>query len=194
MSLLLQNALANASGVNPRPILFVSLLLLVIALASMRLSYVLSHWKIYRASPAHIWHPADGGMSLYGGIAAVLSSPPILQIWNFSFGQFWDLTVPSIFLGITFARLGCLHRGCCAGRPGSGPFVFDLPDQNGNRRKRYPVQLLEAALALAITLVTISMQGRSASPGHLFGLSIAFYCAIRLLLDTLRDRNPYDLF
>src|SRR2546428_5537412 len=98
--------------------------------------------------------------------------------------RFWaDFSVGFVFFGgllgavLTGAGIGCFFAGCCHGRSG------------------HPVQLYEA-LGLALVALTCRhvlgrVEAGVASRGTAFRVYLAFYGALRVLLDPLRaDGRP----
>jgi len=113
--------------------------------------------------------------------AAVLGLPP---------GVLLDVTTPGIFLGMAVGRPGCFLTGCCAGRPTSSRWGLWSSDRRLATR-RFPVQLVEAAVALLIGITTLALvlAVRTPVPGAVFAGAIAAYTFARQLLFPLRTES-----
>lgn len=91
-----------------------------------------------------------------------------------------DLITPAYPLALFFMKLGCFCAGCCEGIPCS----FGLYNMQ-SERVEFPVQLLEAAVALGIFFFLRSYR-RKAAEGTLFPMYIILYCATRFFSEFLR--------
>jgi phosphatidylglycerol:prolipoprotein diacylglycerol transferase len=180
---------SSLGGVHPGRVTVAAILLLFPALIGARLLFVATHWQQFQ-DRRRIFHAADGGAAMYGGIfLAVPFSVPLLSAFGVSFGSFWDVASFSILIGMFFARLGCLLRGCCAGRQTFGWFGMYLPDSHGVWARRIPAQLLEAAAALLILGLAVLLWRKHPSPGSIFLLVITAYGAARVLLECTRQEQ-----
>jgi phosphatidylglycerol:prolipoprotein diacylglycerol transferase len=158
---------AHAAGLDALRIFAATLLLIPPALVGARLLYVGTRWRDYRRDPRRIWRRGEAGAAHYGGLGVALAlSVPVLAVLRVPLGAFWDATAPAMLLTLAFARVGCWLNGCCAGRPGS----------------RVPVQLLEAAWALALLALSLALWGRLPFPGASFLVLAAIYATGRLAL------------
>ena len=137
------NHVARRAGLNPDGVTLAMLLLTIPALVGARLLFVSTHWESYRRERRRIWRRSDGGLSVYGGLLAVLVSAPIVSSLNVPFAAFWDVAVFSILIGMVLGRFGCLLNGCCAGKPCERPGALRLPGEDGVWRRRIPTQILE---------------------------------------------------
>lgn len=103
-------------------------------------------------------------------------------------GLLLDATAPGVFLAMAIGRPGCFLGGCCVGRPTSSRWGLWSSDRRIGVR-RIPVQLLEAAMALAIGTLALFSAGPLPLPGALFVGAVAAYTVGRQLLFPLR-REP----
>lgn len=103
-------------------------------------------------------------------------------------GALLDATAPGLFLGMAVGRPGCFLSGCCAGRPTSSRWGLWSSDRRLAIR-RHPVQLAEAALALAIGLgsLAVDLTVTQAFGGAVFAGAVAAYTFGRQLLFPLRS-------
>jgi prolipoprotein diacylglyceryltransferase len=164
------------------------LILIVPALVGSRLWFVLTHWSVFRRDPARIWRRGDGGAALVGGLVlAVALSPAVLAALGLPFATFWDAATFTMIVGMVFTRVGCLLNGCCAGRPNEGRLALHLPDHAGRWERRYPVQLLELATAVALLAGAVAIATAPPFRGAIFVFALAAYGCARSILDPLRD-------
>jgi phosphatidylglycerol:prolipoprotein diacylglycerol transferase len=182
--------MANRAGLPAARVLVAIILLTVTGLLGARLLFVVTHWSVYRREPWRIWRRSEGGAAVQGGLVlAVMVSPPLLTALHLPLGAFWDVTTFVMLIWLIFGRVGCLMHGCCSGRPSSGPFTLELPNQIGVWRRRFPTQLLEAAWALILLFGAIGLSRHAPFPGALFLAAVAAYGMGRMALEPLRERQ-----
>jgi prolipoprotein diacylglyceryltransferase len=182
--------MANRAGLPAARVLGAIILLTMFGLLGARLLFVATHWSVYRREPWRIWRRSEGGAAVQGGLVlAVMVSPPLLMVLHLPLGAFWDVTTFVMLIWLIFGRIGCLMHGCCSGRPSSGPFTLELPNQIGIWRRRFPTQLLESAWALLLLLGAIGLSRRAPFPGAVFLAAIAAYGMGRIALEPLREQQ-----
>lgn len=166
------------------------LILIVPALVGSRLWFVASHWEVFRRDPRRIWRRGDGGAALVGGLVlSVAVSPAVLAALGLPFGTFWDAATFTMLVGMIFTRVGCLLNGCCGGRPSEGRLALYLPDHDGRWERRYPVQLLELAAAVALLAGAAVIATAPPFPGSIFVFALAGYACVRSVLNPLRESH-----
>ncbi len=92
-----------------------------------------------------------------------------------------DLISPVLPLSLFFSKLGCFCSGCCRG--------FDCSFGMLNHKTgdvEFPVQLVEAALALAI-FVFLMYYKKKAKSGTIYPLYLIMYSATRFFSEFLRE-------
>jgi phosphatidylglycerol---prolipoprotein diacylglyceryl transferase len=182
--------LARTTGLDPDRFVIATIVLAVPALIGSRLLFVLAHWDVYRRDPGRIWRRSEGGMAMYGGLAAAVPlSIPLLHAMQLPFGTFWDTASMTILVGMMFTRIGCLLNGCCSGRPTSAWFGINLPDHRGVRQRRIPTQILELTWAAVILGAVLLMWNHELPAGAIFCLAVIAYGAGRFLMEPLRDSD-----
>ncbi len=93
-----------------------------------------------------------------------------------------DLVTPALPLALVFAKLACFCGGCCWGIECS----FGLYNYRFTScRVEFPVQLVEAGLALAI-FVFLLFWRKKAKPGTMFPTYLILYSATRFFSEFLR--------
>jgi phosphatidylglycerol---prolipoprotein diacylglyceryl transferase len=185
------NVAAHAAGIDAFRVFVATLVLIVPALIGARLSYVASHWQVYRRDLRRIWNRNEGGAAHYGGLAVVLPlSVPLLAALRLPLGAFWDVASFTMLVTLIFGRIGCLMNGCCAGRPSRGWASMYLPNSMGVWEKRIPAQCLEAGWGAILLVSAIAVWQWLPFPGALFLLLTASYASGRLALIATRERHP----
>jgi len=180
--------IAGLSGLDPDRFVLASVILSIPALIGARLFFVASHWDLYRNDRARIWRRSEGGMAMYGGLlAAVPLSIPLLHVMGLPFAKFWDAATFNMLTGMIFTRFGCLLNGCCAGRASTSWLALNLPDYRGIRRRRWPTQLLEAALATVLLTAAFLLRGHAPFDGAILCSVLLAYGIGRYFLQQLRD-------
>ena len=176
-------------GLDPTRLYVATVILVIPALAGSRLLYVLTHWSFFRQRPSQIWARENGGGMLYGGfLLALVSSWPLLRLLELPLGEFWDAGMVALLVGMVFTRIGCTLHGCCAGRCTTGWLALDLRNDRGERCRRFPSQLLEAALAVSLIVVAIAWDDRPFG-GSFFLAALIAYATARLPLAALRETS-----
>jgi len=179
---------ARLAGLEPGRAYVALIILLVPALAGARLLFVAAHWPVYRRERARIWRSSEGGAALYGGLLLALPlSVPLLAALKLDFWAFWDVATVTMLVGMVFTKVGCLLNGCCGGRATNGAFGLTAPNHLGVVARRFPNQLLEAALAFALLAGTTSLWARRPFEGRVFLASLAVYGSARFLLEGARE-------
>ena len=181
---------ATSIGLDVPATLTATLALLATALLGARLLHVLTHWSLYRRDPDRILRCSDGGASMYGGLLlAFPASFPVLAMLNLPFATFWDLVSFTMLVGMIVTRAGCFLNGCCAGRPTSHWWGWNLPNYKGVWRRRIPVQILEAIWGTLVLTGGIVLWGSQPFQGALFLYAIGAYGLGRIVLESMRDEQ-----
>ncbi len=107
---------AKKSGLSPRHIDNLVLLLMVIGPAGARLCSRM----FYSPKPLGFWETLKlwegGGLVFYGGaIAGFLTVIIYAKVRKISTPRLLDIMAPSLALGLAFGRVGCFMSGCCWG-------------------------------------------------------------------------------
>ncbi|HYM08041.1 MAG TPA: prolipoprotein diacylglyceryl transferase family protein [Terriglobales bacterium] len=185
------NLAAHVTGADAFRVFVATLILIPPALAGARMLYVAAHWKHYRDSLGRIWNRQEGGLAMYGGMPIMLLlSVPLVAALGLGFGEFWDAASLTIMTGMVFTKIGCLLNGCCAGRPSQSRVALSLPNSRGAWEKRIPVQCLEAGWAALVLGAAAALLGRLPFDGALFLVVAGLYGAGRLVLESMREREP----
>lgn len=185
------NVAAHSVGLDAFRVFVATNVLILPALVGARLLYVASHWSIYRAQPQRVWDRNEGGASMYGALfLAFLVSVPVLHFLSLPFWMFWDVTVFTMLVTMIFGRIGCHLNGCCAGRPSRSWAALYLSNHLGIWGKRIPTQLMEVGWAVVILIGAIHVSQAKPPPGVLFLVVVIAYACGRLVMESMREREP----
>lgn len=169
---------------------------LVSGVIGARALYVIEHIDEFRGgweSMLAIW---QGGLTLYGGIAAgaliglLVAKRMGMPVWSVA-----DALTPSVALGTMFGRIGCFLNGCCYGKPTKLPWgVIYPPDSfpglEFGHVPIHPAQLYFSLAGLVLFIVLWSIRKRVVIPGQLFWIFVATFGVVRLFLDFTRAYEP----
>lgn len=139
--------------------------------------------------PAYLNMLLSGGFIFYGGVPFGL-----LGLWlagrlhHIQVRPYLRIGVPLLPLTHACGRVGCYLAGCCFGIPYDGPFAVTYRTSAGAPVgvPLFPVQLLEAALVLAIAGLLLALCLRRWRELPLLGLYLGLYGVVRFCLEYLR--------
>ncbi|MBQ7596103.1 MAG: prolipoprotein diacylglyceryl transferase, partial [Clostridia bacterium] len=94
-----------------------------------------------------------------------------------------DLLSGALPLQLFIAKLACFCQGCCSGYEMPGSFYFN---QETNRYE-FPVQLLEAFVALGLYFYFLHYKKKNKIPGSVFPLYIIIYSVSRFITEFFRE-------
>lgn len=175
---------APAFGLAPDDASDVGIWLLLSGLLGAKLLLVIVEWPQYVSSWEGLKDLARAGGVFYGGlIGAVVGTAIVLRKRGMSFFSFADAAAPSIALGQSLGRVGCLLAGCCWGRHCELPWAITFSDPKAHENvgvplgiPLHPTQVYEAAGTLALCLLLIALERRRYSGEtfvrYLFGSAI----------------------
>lgn len=184
VALMMQALLVGRAGAPVLPVLGLSLLGCLLGYPAAKLWFLAAQRRGLRDF-------LQAGAHIQGFLLASLATVTVgTSLLGLSPGAILDATAPGIFLGMAVGRPGCFFTGCCAGRPTLSRWGLRSSDRRLVVR-RVPVQLLEAAAALVIGLVTLTLALAATSPfaGAVFVAAISGYVFVRQLLFRLRVQS-----
>lgn len=128
----------------------------------------------------------QGGLVFYGGLLGGIGGAFLgARIAKDKLPLFCDAIVPCVALGHCFGRVGCFFAGCCYGMPYEGPFCLHLTAA-GIDHGTFPVQLLEAALNLALFFALCAYAGKHRGGFRVLFAYMIAYGGLRFALEFLR--------
>lgn len=124
------------------------------------------------------------GMSFWGGlIGAGLVLAVIGKRMKFNIWQMADIAVIGLFIGLVFSSIGCLLGSCEYGNQSALPIAVSLVGVIG---KRFPVQIIQAVLALGVFFYLWKAMLRFHSDGKIAGMGLLLLGLIKIALEPLR--------
>lgn len=97
-----------------------------------------------------------------------------------------DHAAPCLALGHGVGRVGCFFAGCCYGVPVRWGIVLPRALAAPHDVPLLPVQLIEAALNLALGMALLRYARKEREPGYAAGLYCLAYAALRFVLEFFR--------
>ena len=153
------------------------------ALVGGRLGFALPHWSVYLRYPLDLLYVTTG-LSFFGGLVGVLLAALLFsRRHGVALNRLLDLVAPAAILGITVYRLACIVRGDCGGAQAAPPLGLVLP---GASVPRYPVEIWEGLLSLALFSLLVWRRGWRAVPGRLALVALVVYPLLRAGADLFR--------
>jgi prolipoprotein diacylglyceryltransferase len=188
----------HLKGIHPNGRALIGFLLVVpIVIVASRGVGLIRHWKelpgqrvqLIARVGFHFHGGLIGGIAA-GTLAALLMGVDALVLFD---GAAWGL-----LLGQSIGRLGCLHNGCCYGKPSKSRWSIVYrdyrtrvlrvhPELHGIRL--HPAPLYDAILSLAGFMVASIWVTRPIAPGILAGAILTFLGCSRVFLEDFR----YDI-
>ena len=194
----LSQYLAKKRDMDPEKIGDLVIWLVIAAIPSARLYYVLFEWQSYATRPGDILAIWKGGIAIHGAVlggtlaAWIFSKANKLSFWRLS-----DVVAPSLILGQAIGRWGNFFNSEAFGRPTDLPWKLFIPLANrplGYREFEYfhPTFLYESLWNLGVfgLLLWLFFWGQRNSEklkqGTLFLAYMMAYSAGRLWIEGLR--------
>lgn len=161
----------------------------IVGLAGARLYYVLLDWGSFAADPLSVFKIWQGGLSLYGGLAAGLL---FVTIWTrnklYTAAQLLDTAALALPVAQAVGRLGNLFNYEAYGHATELPWKMFVPAEfrvDVQADYFHPVFLYEAAANLIIFGMLMALRGKL-RPGGLAILYLGAYGLVRFCLEPLR--------
>jgi phosphatidylglycerol:prolipoprotein diacylglycerol transferase len=124
----LSQFLASRRQVNPDTISDLSIWLVIAAIPSARLYYVLFQWHEYAQHPDQIIAIWNGGIAIHGAVLGGLVAALIFaRLQRISFWQLADLIAPALILGQAIGRWGNFFNSEAFGGPTNLPWKLYIP-------------------------------------------------------------------
>ncbi len=189
---------ARRVGVSEDLIVWLSLVVLALAVAGSRALYVLTHLEEFGNGPLDFFKLWEGGLSMYGGVvAAVAGGIAYLRARGQRVWLVCDVVAPAVALGEAITRLGCFMNGCCFGAPTSLPWAVRFPDDSFSALEfpegaLHPSQLYSFAAGLVVFLIVLRVGRRIKYEGGQFWLCVLLLSCARFLIDFTRFYGGSD--
>ncbi len=153
------------------------------ALVGGRLGFALPNWPLYLRYPLDLFYVTTG-LSFYGGLVGVLLAAFLFsKRQGVPLARLLDPVAPAALLGVAAYRLACIVRGDCGGAQADPPLGLVLP---GASVPRYPVEIWEGLLCLALFGWLVWRRDGRGRPGRLALFTLAVYPLLRAAADGFR--------
>ncbi len=194
----LSRYLAKRRNINPDILSDLAIWLVIAAIPSARLYYVLFQWQDYAQHPADIVAIWKGGIAIHGAIlGGIIASLIFARIQKIPFWQLADLVAPALILGQAIGRWGNFFNSEAFGRPTDLPWKLFIPALRRPPEWRdyeyfHPTFLYESLWDLLVfgLLLTLFFRDLQQSPRLKLGtLSLVYllsYSAGRFWIEGLR--------
>ncbi len=198
LGVILSQYLAKRRNFNPELLSDLVIWLVIAAIPSARLYYVLFQWQEYAGNPGDIIAIWRGGIAIHGAIIGGLIAAVIFtKLKKVSFWQMTDLVAPSLILGQAIGRWGNFFNSEAFGAPTDLPWKLYIPPANrppalASFDYFHPTFLYESlwnvmVFALLITLFFKGLPGkRQLKTGTIFLVYLVAYSLGRLWIEGLR--------
>lgn len=166
---------------------------LFLGVVGCRLLFVASNWHRFDHW-YEIFYLWDGGLSMLGGILAILIFMPLyLRYYKIPALQLFDLAALYAPILHAIARLGCFMAGCCYGACTSLPWAITYTDIHSEAPLNitlHPTQLY-TSIALIIAFLFLRAIQNKVKPGQLLMLYLMCEGLIRFSIDFLRFDHEF---
>jgi len=183
-------ALASAGGFSALHIGLAAMTSALAGLIGARFYHIVVHAHDYIGvgSRRALWDSTAGGLSVFGALLTfVPASFAAAALVDIPAAVLWDFMGIGVLAGGFWIRLGCVFNGCCVGRETDAPIGVRLHDTQGVTRRRIPVQLLEMVGWILGLVAFLSAWPQAFRPGSYALGVLAWYGAVRFLLEPLRE-------
>ncbi len=124
----LSQSLATRRRIDPDLLSDLAVWLVIAAIPSARLYYVLFQWQDYAQQPQKIIAIWEGGIAIHGAIlGGVVAALIFAKLKRVSFWQLADLVAPSLILGQAIGRWGNFFNSEAFGAPTDLPWKLFIP-------------------------------------------------------------------
>lgn len=194
----LSRTLAKRRHVDPAAIDSLVIWLVLAAIPSARLYYVLFQWQDYAQHWDQIPQIWRGGIAIHGAVlGGTIAALIFARLERISFWQLADLVAPSLILGQAIGRWGNFFNSEAFGRPTDLPWKLYIPlarRPSGYEQFEFfhPTFLYESLWNLMVfaLLITLFFRGLKASPrlklGTIFMVYLVAYSLGRFWIEGLR--------
>jgi phosphatidylglycerol:prolipoprotein diacylglycerol transferase len=128
IGVMLSQYLAKRRDVNPDLLGDLAIWLVLAAIPTARLYYVIFQWPEYASQPWHIFAIWEGGIAIHGAIlGGTIATILFARAHKVSIWQLLDLVVPSLALGQAIGRWGNFFNSEAFGSPTNLPWKLFIP-------------------------------------------------------------------
>ncbi len=190
---------ARKAGVDPNSVIDLSIIIIISSLIGARALYVVFHLNEFKNKLFDIINPfqSDGsvgidGMTVLGGVVlAILFSFIFLKYKKLPIMKIFNITTPSLALGIGITRIGCFFHGCCFGTKCDNflGMIFPPFSPAGSMFPGifiHPAQLYASFGGFLIFIILLLWEKIEFFKDKVFYLFLIMYGITRFTVDTFR--------
>ncbi len=195
---------AKRTAQNPEHYIDIALFGVIFSVIGARLYYVIFSWESYANQPLKIFALREGGLAIYGGIIAGITTVVIYtKIKKLNFWLVADTAAPSLLLGQIIGRWGNFFNREAFGGYTDNLFAMRyLKEQvhtiapsvlentiivNGTEYIQvHPTFLYESIWNVGVFVLLFIMKKRKKFDGQIFGLYLLGYACGRVWIEGLR--------
>jgi phosphatidylglycerol---prolipoprotein diacylglyceryl transferase len=179
---------AHYLRMDPFKIFVAQFALIPIGIIGARAIHAVSYWSVYSKALPRLFHFHRGGGDQFGTyVFTFAGSIFLLKLLGIPFWTFWDLNIIALLILMLITRFGCLLNGCCSGRPTSSRWGMKLPNSQGVKCNRVPMQLLEGGWVTIVIIASVFLWPHLNIQGSIFFIASAAYGLGRIVLDGFRE-------
>jgi phosphatidylglycerol:prolipoprotein diacylglycerol transferase len=159
------------------------------SMAGSRAYYVLEHIREFAGRTGAIVHIEKGGLTAIGGmLGGGLALIAYARAMRLRIGDYLDVCVPGLCLGIGITRIGCFLNWDDYGLASTLPWAVNAGDF-----PRHPTQLYHSLFGILLFIIFLRLGRKPSLRGRLFPLFLMVYGVGRFSVDFLRDEPRYFL-
>ncbi|MDQ7821789.1 MAG: prolipoprotein diacylglyceryl transferase [Candidatus Eremiobacteraeota bacterium] len=171
-------------------ILDIGFYLIIGGVVGARFVYVLLHLSEYLKHPISMFNVREGGLAWHGGFLGGLVAFIIYsKVKKINLYEFLDLCAAPVILGLAIGRIGCFLNGCCLGMETTSHWGMVFRDA-GYVTPRYPTQLYELVLDLAVVVFLLWWEKRKKFTGEIILMMFCSYSVVRFIVEIFRESPP----
>ncbi len=181
---------AKEEGIEAEVIYDLAFWIILGAVLGARTLYVLIEYEHYLSHPLEIIQVWKGGLVFFGGLigggtaALIFFRKYRLNPWRMG-----DMLAPSIALGHSFGRIGCLMAGCCYGAQCDLPWAVTFTDSHSLAplgMPLHPTQIYSALMNFSIFGLLLLLRRRTLFAGQIFLVYLLLYSVGRFIVEIFR--------
>jgi phosphatidylglycerol---prolipoprotein diacylglyceryl transferase len=198
LALALGVRLARQEGIDAERLTSLWVWFLLAGLIGAKLTLYMVDWRHYVENPAALLSTWRSAGVYYGGfLGAALAGYIFIRRHGLPLGRTVDVAAPSLALGQSVGRWGCLAAGCCYGTPTDVPWAITFTDPRAHQFTGVPLNVplhpsqvylsLNALLLCALLLGLLWLRRRLGGPqGVVFWAYVLLYGASRFAIEFYR--------
>jgi phosphatidylglycerol:prolipoprotein diacylglycerol transferase len=185
---------ADTAGLDGQRIVDIALWVVIWALIGAKGLLVLVELPRYLSNPGELISVVRaGGVFLGGFLAAIIAAWVLLRRYDLRFLPTADVIVPSLALGHSIGRIGCLMAGCCWGSACDLPWAITYDNPIAQERlgtplhqHLHPFPVYAALFNFSLYLLLAWLFRKGLTAGRVFATYLIVYGVGRFLLEGTR--------